>query len=342
VPSRTLSERLQSIWYRRSLPPWPLRILALLFAAVVQLRSKAYASGVLRQQRVAMPVIVVGNLSVGGTGKTPLVIWLLEQLRALGRRPGVVLRGYGRAEAADARPRLVQPDSTASEVGDEALLLRLRTGSPVAVGRDRVRAAQLLADEGVDVIVADDGLQHLRLARDYEIAVIDAARGLGNGYLLPAGPLRESPSRLAQVDAVVLNGESDVAGLKLPLRQAFVMRMIGEQLLPLAGQRAPVALASFVGQRVHALAGIGNPQRFFAQLSAAGLTVVAHAFPDHHRYRANDLEFGDALPLLMTEKDAVKCRRFAAANRWYLPVVADFAPQDGAALMASLKPVLNR
>ena len=224
-----------------------------------------------------------------------------------------------------------------AEVGDEALLLRLRTGMPVAIGRDRVGAAQRLLGAGVDVIIADDGLQHLRLARDFEIAVIDAARGMGNGYLLPAGPLREPPQRLSTVDAVVINGEGGVSAGVAGVKRGFVMRLHGEWLRPLAGSGQPMALSSLAGRRVHAIAAIGNPQRFFAQLTAAGLTVVAHAFPDHHRYCAAELEFGDDLPLLMTEKDAVKCRPFAAANRWYLPVAVSFAGADGSALLARLQ-----
>jgi tetraacyldisaccharide 4'-kinase len=222
-------------------------------------------------------------------------------------------------------------------VGDEALLLRRRTGVPVAVARDRVGAAHLLVAAGVDVIIADDGLQHLRLARDFEIAVIDGARGLGNGHLLPAGPMREPPERLSTVDAVVNNGEVDAPAPMLGVTAAFAMRLTGDWLHALAGTGEPVALSSLAGKRVHAIAGIGNPQRFFAQLAAARIEVVAHAFPDHHRYRATDLEFDDDLPLLMTEKDAVKCRRFAAANRWYLPVAASFAGAEGSALLARLQ-----
>jgi tetraacyldisaccharide 4'-kinase len=160
---------------------------------------------------------------------------------------------------------------------------------------------------------------------------------MGNGYLLPAGPLREPPQRLSTVDAVVINGEEGVSLGAAGVKRGFVMRLRGEWLRPLAGSGPPVALSSLAGRRVHAIAAIGNPQRFFAQLTAAGLTVVAHAFPDHHRYRAAELEFGDDLPLLMTEKDAVKCRPFAAANRWYLPVAASFAGTDGAALLTRLQ-----
>jgi tetraacyldisaccharide 4'-kinase len=345
VPRQTLSARLQAIWYGGATPPWPLRALARVFGLAVVLRRAAYARGLCRSRRVAKPVIVVGNLTVGGSGKTPLVIWLAQQLRERGLRPGVVLRGYGGVAVAGRVPCLVTPDSDVAVVGDEALLLRLRTGVPVVVGRDRVGAAERLIAAGVDVIIADDGLQHLRLARDFEIAVIDGARGLGNRYLLPAGPLREPGERLARVDAVVINGG---AGSALEAAAAaahavagappgFVMRLNGEWLRTLAGTGAPVALSSLAGRRVHAVAGIGNPARFFAQLAAAGLEVIAHAFPDHHRFRAAELEFGDDLPLLMTEKDAVKCRPFAAANRWYLPVAASFAAADASALLARLQ-----
>ena len=346
MPRRTLSARLQAIWYGGSWPPpWPLRALSRAFGLAVTLRRAAYARGLCSSRRLAKPVIVVGNLTVGGSGKTPLVIWLAQQLRERGLRPGVVLRGYGGMAVAGRVPCLVTPDSDVTVVGDEALLLRLRTGAPVVVGRDRVGAAQRLIAAGVDVIIADDGLQHLRLARDFEIAVIDGARGLGNGYLLPAGPLREPAARLALVDAVVINGErgASVAGAGADAHAVaaaapgFVMRLSGEWLRPLAGNAEPVALSSLAGKRVHAVAGIGNPARFFAQLAAAGLEVIAHAFPDHHRYRAAELEFGDDLPLLMTEKDAVKCRPFAAANRWYLPVAASFAGTDGSALLARLQ-----
>jgi tetraacyldisaccharide 4'-kinase len=323
------------MWYAGTPPPWPLRVLSHLFGLVVRLRRAAYARGVLASRRVARPVVVVGNVTVGGSGKTPLVIWLAQRLGERGHRPGVVLRGYGGAAASGRVPCLVTPDSDVTVVGDEALLLRLRTGVPVVVGRDRVAAAERLLATGVDLIIADDGLQHLQLARAFEIAVIDATRGLGNRYLLPAGPLREPPERLSQVDAVVINGEDGAAAAAVPA--AFVMRLGGEWLRTLAGTGAAVALSSLAGQRVHAVAGIGNPRRFFALLRAAGLEPVEHEFPDHHRYRAADLEFHDGLPLLMTEKDAVKCRSFAAANRWYLPVAVSFAGADGEALLARLQ-----
>jgi len=266
----------------------------------------------------------------------------------------VVLRGYGGRASGGRVPLLVAADSDVALVGDEALLLRQRTGLPVAIGRDRVAAARLLLGAGVDVIIADDGLQHLPLARDFEIAVVDAARGMGNGYLLPAGPLREPARRLASVDAVVINamtgksgadairgGANGAPGAMAGGMRPFVMRLGGEWLRTLAGNGPPLALASLAGRRVHAIAGIGNPQRFFALLAAAGVEVIAHAFPDHHRYRAGELEFGDELPLLMTEKDAVKCRPFAAANRWYLPVTVSFAGTDGGALLTRLQRCLT-
>jgi tetraacyldisaccharide 4'-kinase len=337
VPSRTLATRLQRIWYGSARPPWPLRVLARLFGLIVRQRRAAYAHGRLYSRRLAKPVIVVGNLTVGGSGKTPLVIWLAQQLRERGLSPGIVLRGYGGSAASGRVPMIVAADSDVAVVGDEALVLQARAGVPVAVGRDRAAAAQLLLACGVDVIIADDGLQHLRLARDFEIAVIDAARGIGNGYLLPAGPLREPPERLASVDVVVLNGEGGLPAAAAGVKRAFTMRLSGEWLRTLAGTEQLMALSSLAGRRVHAIAGIGHPQRFFAQLADAGLEVIEHAFPDHHRYRAHELEFHDDLPLLMTEKDAVKCRPFAAANRWYLPVAASFAGGDGGALLARLQ-----
>lgn len=340
VPSPSVSESLQSLWYRGSRPLLGLRLLASLYGGVTALRRAAYAHGWLKSQRVDRPVIVVGNVVVGGTGKTPLVIWLVEQLRALGLRPGVVLRGFGGRGAR--QPRRVQPDSDPREVGDEAVLLRLRTGGPVVVGTDRVQAARWLLQEGVNVVVADDGLQHLRLRRDFEIAVVDGVRGLGNGYLLPAGPLREPGTRLRSVDCVVVNG-SGPGSERLPLaRPALLMTLQGEQLQPLAGDATAVPLQALAGQTVHAVAGIGHPARFFAQLAGAGLRVFEHPFPDHHEFRPSDLQFDDGLPVLMTEKDAVKCRRFATEDCWYLPVTASFTAEQGSALLGRLMPLLRR
>jgi len=315
---------------------------------IVRVRRGAYARGWLHSYRLGVPVIIVGNLSVGGSGKTPLVIWLVTQLRSAGYSPGVVLRGYGGSAARHDRPVLVQTGSDTGLVGDEAVLLRARTAAPVAVCRDRVRAARLLADEGVSVIVSDDGLQHLALARNFEIAVIDGERGLGNGYLLPAGPLREPPDRLDQVDAVVINGEGSFRGDPPGTGGSFSMRLSGERLLPLVGDGEPRALSSLAGRRVHAVAGIGHPQRFFAQLRSAGLEVIEHPFPDHHSYGAGEIAFADQLPVLMTEKDAVKCRALGGPNHWYLPVMASFAEAEASLLLSRLrrsvelrKPLMN-
>jgi tetraacyldisaccharide 4'-kinase len=346
-PTPGAAAALQTIWYGASVPPWILRVLSSVFGVIVSLRASAYRLKVLRSRRMPVPVIVVGNLAVGGTGKTPLVIWLTEQLRRLGCRPGIVLRGYGGQATRGATPQLVADDSDPTQVGDEAVLLRLRTQVPVVAHRNRVRAARRLLQEGVDVIVSDDGLQHLALARDFEIIVIDAARGLGNGYLLPAGPLREPSSRLRHADCLVFNGQREnysSAG-ELSLQDEAVvltMHVGGDRLQPLSGPGESMLLLQLAGQRVHAVAGIGNPARFFRQLIAAGLTVIEHPFPDHHRYRAADLAFGDALPVLMTEKDAVKCRRFASVGCWYLPVTTLFAGQQAATLLERLSLLLRR
>jgi tetraacyldisaccharide 4'-kinase len=339
---------LQAIWFAPVRPPWPLRLLAALFGAAVRARAALYRHGWLHARPVQRPVVVVGNLTVGGSGKTPLVVWLSEQLCAAGRRPGVILRGYGGSAVASGVALRVEPDSDPAVVGDEALLLRARTAAQVAVCRDRVRAARLLLEAGADVLIADDGLQLLALPRCFELLVIDAERGFGNGYLLPAGPLREPLSRLATVDALVLQGAVTV---RMPLpREApaaqFAMQLRGDWLWPvaLAGRAQAdgprLALSALAGRRVHAIAGIGHPQRFFAQLRAAGLEPIEHPFADHQHFRPEQLQFADALPVLMTEKDAVKCRSFGGADRWYLPVAASFSDEDARALRDALQRAL--
>ncbi|HEX5803155.1 MAG TPA: tetraacyldisaccharide 4'-kinase [Azospira sp.] len=316
------AELLPRLWYRRGLSfrLLPLLPLSWLFGAVAGLRRAAYRRGWLPSERLPVPVVVVGNLIAGGAGKTPLTLWLVEALRARGRRPGIVSRGYGASTAA---PRLVGADCTPAEVGDEPLLLARRSGVPVAVCRDRVAAAHCLlaAHPECDVIVADDGLQHYRLARDVEIALFDS-RGAGNGWLLPCGPLREPLSRLRSVDAVVWNG------LPAPLpRQAgtaprFGMRLEGGRFRSLADPARTCDAAELAGRPLHALAGIGDPARFFRQLEALGLAFAAHPFPDHHAYTAADLAFAAGGVLLMTEKDAVKCAGLSTGEAWVLPVSA--------------------
>ena len=300
-------------WYGDASVPWIARGLSSLYAGVTSLHRTLYARGWRRRQHPGVPVVVVGNLTAGGTGKTPLTIALVERLRAAGWNPGVASRGYGRDDAGKAA--WVERDTAVTQAGDEPLLIARRTGTRVRVDRDRAAAARALAGAGCDVVVCDDGLQHYRLARDIEIEVIDGRRRYGNGRLLPAGPLRELPARAALCDFRVVNGGSSGFG-------EWSMKLIADQALPLAGGR-PRLLASFAGQRVHAVAGIGDPERFFSMLRELGIAVVPHAFADHHRYSASDFEFGSRLPVLMTEKDAVKCAAFVADSYFSVPVRAE-------------------
>ncbi len=311
-----LAERTLQRWYGGGRRPWLLRPLTWLYRAVVAVRAWLYRRGWLPRERLSVPVLVVGNITVGGTGKTPLVIALAEYLRDHGWRPGVVSRGYGgTASGVELVPEAADP----SRFGDEPSLIRQATGMPVAIGGDRPAAAHLLVGAGCNLVIADDGLQHYRLARDVEICVIDGKRRLGNGLMLPCGPLREPPARLRRVDFRVCNGGTAAAG-EVP------MRLTGEHAHHLRDPRRIRPLRDFVGRRVHAIAGIGNPARFFDSLRACGLDVDAHAFPDHHAYVAADLDFDDCDPVLMTAKDAVKCAHFADWRSWSVPVHAVVPP----------------
>jgi tetraacyldisaccharide 4'-kinase len=315
-------------WYSRNALAVSLLPLSWLFRAIVAFRRGCYRLRNRAMPRASVPVVVVGNISIGGTGKTPLVIWLAELLKARGHQPGIISRGYG--GRATRWPQLVSSESDPALVGDEPVVIARRTGCPMAVGPRRVEAAQgLLSARRCDVLISDDGLQHYALTRDVEIAVIDGERGLGNGWCLPAGPLREPISRLREVDFVVTNGVAE--------RGRYAMSVSGDEAVNLrdAGLHRP--LQSFVDERPHAVAGIGNPARFFAMLARCGLAVETHAFPDHHRYATDDLEFGDERPVLMTEKDAVKCRAFARPHHWYVPVSARLDERFAPALMARLR-----
>ncbi|HND99147.1 MAG TPA: tetraacyldisaccharide 4'-kinase, partial [Plasticicumulans sp.] len=306
-----------------------------LYAVLTALRRLAYRCGWLASERLPVPVVVVGNISVGGTGKTPLLAMLAEALKARGYRPGLIARGYGGRSTH--WPRLVDADSDPLEVGDEPVLLAGLTGCPMAVDPDRPAAARRLLAEHpeLDLLLADDGLQHYRLARDLEIAVIDGRRCHGNGWLLPAGPLREPVSRLATVDFVVINGEG---GSVQP--GEYAMRVEGDTCVNLADPTLTRPLAAFRGRRcLHALAGIGDPQKFFASLEAAGLAFERHPFADHHACRPDELDFGPGTTTLMTGKDAVKCRGFPGNQaRWWLAVQAVTEPDLAAALAARLPP----
>ena len=318
-------------WYGDS-APLALRPLSWLFGAMVASRRALYHGRILRVHRVGSPVVVIGNLTVGGTGKTPLVIWLAQQLSARGMRVGVVSRGFGRRGHT---ARMVEPTADWREVGDEPLLIRRATDCLTVVAADRVAGARLLVDQKVDAVIADDGLQHVRLARDCEIAVIDGTRGFGNGWLLPAGPLREPASRLAGLDAIVVNGAVRPSVIA-PARNCLTLEMTlaSSQVLPLSAAGKARPLESFRNERVHAVAGIGNPARFFADLRAHGIDVIEHPFADHHAFTAADLRFDDEMPRLMTEKDAVKCHAFANSRMGYVPVNAQFSESDAQRLLA--------
>jgi tetraacyldisaccharide 4'-kinase len=321
--------------------------LSLVFGAAAALRRAAYATGVARVRRLPVPVIVVGNITAGGAGKTPAVLWLVERLRARGYRPGIVSRGYGGVHTAPSR---VTPDADPRAFGDEPVLLARRSGCEVWTGVDRAAVAEALlaAAPACSVLVSDDGLQHYRLGRDLEVCVLDGARALGNGWLLPAGPLREPPSRLGRVDAIVTNsaaGESAAAEMARDSAAAvprFRMILEGREFQNLLDRDRRVGADSLRGQRLHAVAGIGDPARFFRHLQRLGLDFVAHSFPDHHAFRAADLEFGGADAVVMTEKDAVKCETFATRAHWMLPVDAVIDDSFGDLVARKLEEVSAR
>jgi len=326
VNART--RRLLSAWYEGVPAPLWARLAEPVYRAVIRLRRFAYARGWRASAHPGRPVVVIGNVAVGGTGKTPLVAWLVRALAGRGLRPAIVSRGYGGAEPRE--PHRVTAEDAPDFSGDEPLLLARATGVPVWICRDRLAAARAAVAAGADIIVADDGLQHYRLQRDFEIAVIDAERGVGNGRCLPAGPLREPASRLDQVDVVVCNGGGDrcpAGGLRMSLAGAEAVRLDG------AERRA---LHEFRGAPVHAVAGIGHPERFFRYLESHGLVVIPHPLDDHAPVPDSLLAPPDGGLVLMTSKDAMRClHRPAAARAWHVPVEACLE-QDGAPLLDGL------
>jgi tetraacyldisaccharide 4'-kinase len=322
---RAASTLPQRIWYQGHWLGPLLAPIGWLYCGLACLRRWLYQRGWLASYSVPAPVIVVGNLTVGGTGKTPLVLWLAHRLSERGRRPGIALRGYRGREAIRGIKRHAGGSEPASRVpvngdpnrfGDEAVLLADRAGCPVVVSRDRVAAARALVEEhGCDLVLTDDGLQHYRLQRELEILVVDGERGFGNRRCLPAGPLREPAGRRRQVDLMIENGGSALgAEYRMHMKPAAAVSLVDPS------RRCPVA--DFTGGVVTAVAGIGNPQRFFAMLRGLGLTIEARPYPDHYRYNAADLMKWPDCPVLMTEKDAVKCRSFAGPAHWYIPVTA--------------------
>ena len=326
-----MSRRTQAprYWFEGPVP-WHARLLSKVYGGAIALRMRLFDLHLLRRARIDRPVIVVGNLVAGGSGKTPLAIVLVERLRAAGFNPGVATRGYGRDDAGT--PRWVDADTDPALGGDEPVLIAYRTGTKVRADANRAAAARALVEAGCDIVVCDDGLQHYRLRRDIEIEVIDGRRRYGNGQLLPAGPLREPAERGERVDFRVLNVGSGAAEAGFG---EWPMRLVADHALPLVGGR-PVPLSALAGKRVHAVAGIGDPERFFDMLRGHGIAVVPHAFGDHHRYNAGDLRFGSDLPVLMTEKDAVKCQAFATDRHYSVPIRAELPEAFWVALLDRL------
>jgi len=317
-------------WYNKSLHPLMCLLLPFswLFGLCALIRRKLYRAGMLKIQRFQVPVIIAGNITVGGTGKTPFVIWLAKFLKAQGYKPGIVSRGVGGNK--HHKPHVVTSEDTAQIAGDEALLLRQNSGCPVVLCIDRAAAVRELVQRSkCDIVISDDGLQHYRLGRDLEIVVVDGVRRFGNHRLLPAGPLREPVTRLRNVDFVLVNGGT--------ANDEFIMELEPVQLVSVRDPSRKKSLAEFENKNIHAVAGIGHPERFFSLLKINGFNMLTHVFPDHHLYQSSDLDFNDTRPILMTEKDAVKCGAFADDRYWYLDINAKMNAQFERQLLSRLK-----
>lgn len=325
------------IWYESHPLNVALRPISYALHGLVWARQKAYQKGWATQHVAAVPVIVVGNISVGGTGKTPFIIWLGKLLQSTLKpngepiRIGVVSRGY--KSEGENQISLLNADSLPEQVGDEPYMIYQHLVCPMAVGAERVKAIELLTQHNeLDVILSDDGMQHYAMARQLEIALIDGARGLGNAQLLPAGPLREPPQRLRSVDYIVANSR--------PFKDYPVMQLQTQQLLRVSDNKAQGLLADLHGRTVHAIAGIGNPPRFFNTLKQYGIECIEHPKADHHGFQLEDVQFDDGLPVLMTEKDAVKCRKLGLNKLLYVPVEAQLPDDFSAALLNDIQELL--
>lgn len=324
---------LEHYWYQPGFLVWLLLPLSWLFCAVAVTRRKLYQLNVKKSYSADAPVVVIGNIVAGGSGKTPLLISICEYIKQQGFKPGVVSRGYGGTVTG---LKQLHDDDQAELVGDEPMMIYQRTRVPVVVGPDRAAAVNYLLDNNkCDIVLSDDGLQHYRMRRDIEIAVVDTNRRFGNGFCLPAGPLREPVSRLAEVDLVVYNGTSTGGAENC----CYTLEIVELYRL---GSGESSSLASFTGKSVHAVAGIGNPERFFTQLRDNDIDVVEHAFSDHHRYQQDDFSGWDDGCIIMTEKDAVKCSSLSLPDAWVVRVEAQMTDMLESQLSSKLLPLLKR
>lgn len=339
--------KITDYWYRDKLHPYLLMLypFSLLFRLLIGLRYFLYRSGIKRVVHLSVPIIVVGNLTVGGTGKTPFVLWLVEFLKKQGKNPGIALRGTGSKKIT--LPTRVTAVSNPYEVGDEAVLLAQRSACPVVACVNRVAAARELLASGCDLIVCDDGLQHYALGRDLEIAIIDGQRYFGNGHLLPTGPLREPLSRLSRVDFIMINHHHEPALAdsvhRIHRLTTFPLHLEMENFIAVSASQDPATvdtlpLSAFAQQKVHAIAGIGNPQPFFDMLKSLEMDIIPHVFPDHYAYQVEDLAFADKLPVIMTEKDAIKCQYLGLMKSlWYLRIKMNVSELFEKKLLTKLK-----
>lgn len=319
------------LWYKQWVL-WPLVPFSTLFSLIVACRRKCYQLGLMARHKPKVPVIVIGNLTVGGTGKTPLVIHIAQLLADQGLKPGILHSGY---KGNLSKPTLVHSNSNPSEVGDEALLLARQSHCPVVAYSDRVKGLEFLIEhEKIDIVLCDDGLQHYALKRHIEIAVIDGLRRFGNGYCLPAGPLREPTKRLMEVDLCITNGGT-------PEANEYAMDYQVAPLYQAINPEEKCDLSSFSGQTVHAVAGIGNPKRFFSLLEQFDIRVIAVPYPDHHAFQSKDIHFDDTLPVFMTEKDFVKCRSFVGPQHWVVPISPQVSQGFDEKLLSLVKEVSN-
>ena len=317
-------------WYKKNILTYCLLPFAYLYQLIIGIRRFCYQKNIFTVTQLPVPVIVIGNITVGGTGKTPLVIYLANWLKQQGYTPGIISRGYG--GKAKHYPLKVTAQTDPAEAGDEPVMIARQTQCPVYVAPDRVAAAkQLLADNPCNFILSDDGLQHYALGRDIEIVVIDGARRLGNHYCLPAGPLREPSGRLNTVDLIVCNGQAQA--------NEYAMQLIAQDFCRVDNTPIKQTTDYFKDKQIHAVAGIGNPTRFFDCLRQLGLQIIAHPFPDHYSFQASDFAFADNKIIIMTEKDAVKCQAFANDNYWYLPVKAELAQDFTDACLQKLRKI---